>query len=166
MTRPVRGPLNATAVDHVTDAWDTIDWLVKNVKVTNGKVAVIGSSYLGFTALMALIDPHPALKAAVPESPMVDGWIGDDWFHNGAFRQPAFDYLLSQVVERGAGRLPFGGGDEYDGYLADGSAAAHARRYGVDQLAAVRKLIEHIKARHDVLFWTGAEILEWYRSQV
>ena len=143
VTRPLRGPLNHSRVDHSTDAWDTIDWLVKNVKVTNGKVAVIGSSYLGFTALMALIDPHPALKAAVPESPMVDGWIGDDWFHNGAFRQPAFDYLLSQVVERGAGRLPFGGGDEYDGYLADGSAAAHARRYGVDQLAAVRKLIEH-----------------------
>ena len=87
MTRPLRGPLNATAVDHSTDAYDTIDWLVKNVPESNGKVGMIGSSYEGFTVLMALINPHPALKAAVPMSPMVDGWKGDDWFHNGAFRQ-------------------------------------------------------------------------------
>lgn len=91
MIRPLRGPLNATAVDHSTDAYDTIDWLVKNVPEANGRVGITDSSYPGFTALMALIDPHPALKAAVPQSPMVDGWIGDDWFHNGAFRQPAFD---------------------------------------------------------------------------
>ena len=75
-----------------TDAYDTIDWLVKNMPESNGKVGVIGSSYLGFTTLMAEINPHPALKAAVPQSPMVDGWMGDDWFHNGAFRVSALDY--------------------------------------------------------------------------
>ncbi|MBU6267152.1 MAG: CocE/NonD family hydrolase [Sphingomonadales bacterium] len=143
MTRPLRGPLNHSRVDHATDAWDTIDWLVKNVKITNGKVGIIGSSYLGFTALMALVDPHPALLAAVPESPMVDGWMGDDWFHNGAFRQPAFDYVLAQTVERGGGPLPVGGADEYEVYLNDVSAAEHARRFGVDQMPAIRKLIEH-----------------------
>ena len=89
MTRPIRGPLNNTPVDHVTDAWDTIDWLVKNVRQSNGKVGMVGSSYEGFTVLMALADPHPALKAAVPMSAMVDGWRGDDWFHNGAFRSIA-----------------------------------------------------------------------------
>src|SRR5256885_12937825 len=83
MTRPLKGPLNESAVDHSTDAYDTIDWLVKNVKETNGKVGMIGSSYEGFTVLMALIHPHPALKAAVPMCPMVDGWMGDDWFHFG-----------------------------------------------------------------------------------
>src|SRR6202041_786702 len=72
MTRPLRGPLNATAVDHSTDAYDTIDWLVKNVPESNGRVGMIGSSYEGFTVLMALVHPHPALKAAAPMSPMVD----------------------------------------------------------------------------------------------
>ena len=86
LNRPLAGPLNNTGIDESTDAYDTIEWLVKNTPESNGKVGVIGSSYLGFTTLMAEINPHPALKAAVPQSPMVDGWMGDDWFHNGAFR--------------------------------------------------------------------------------
>jgi uncharacterized protein len=76
-----------TVLTHVTDAYDTIDWRVKNVPESNGRVGMIGSSYEGFTVVMALLAPHPALKVAVPESPMVDGWMGDDWFHYGAFRQ-------------------------------------------------------------------------------
>jgi putative CocE/NonD family hydrolase len=88
VTRPVIGPLNPTKVDHVTDAYDTIDWLVNkaNLPESNGRVGMIGSSYEGFTVVMALVNPHPALKVAAPESPMIDGWIGDDWFHYGAFR--------------------------------------------------------------------------------
>src|ERR1700742_285709 len=87
MTRPLRGPLNSSEVDHSTDAYDTIDWLVKNLPESNGKVGMLGSSYEGFTVVMALVHPHPALKVAAPMSPMVDGWMGDDWFHFGAFRQ-------------------------------------------------------------------------------
>ena len=87
MTRPLRGPYNPTSTDHATDTWDTIDWLVKNVPESNGRVGTIGGSYEGFTTLMSTIQPHPALKVAVPFAPMVDGWMGDDWFHNGAFRQ-------------------------------------------------------------------------------
>ncbi|MDE2596924.1 MAG: CocE/NonD family hydrolase [Sphingomonadales bacterium] len=143
MTRPLRGPLNATRVDHSTDAWDTIDWLVKNVPEANGKVGITGSSYLGFTSLMALINPHPALKAAVPQSPMVDGWMGDDWFHNGAFRPFGFDYVLAQTVDRGSGPMPMGQEDEYEGYLEAGSAAGLAQRYGLEDLPAVRKMIAH-----------------------
>src|SRR3982751_6565589 len=79
MNRPLRGPLNATAVDHSTDAYDTIDWLVRNVPETNGRVGMLGSSYEGFTVVMALVNPHPALKVAAPMSPMIDGWMGDDW---------------------------------------------------------------------------------------
>src|SRR5689334_17981339 len=71
MTRPLRGPLNGSKVDHATDTFDTIDWLVKNVAETNGKVGMIGGSYEGFTVLMALVHPHPALKAAIPICPMV-----------------------------------------------------------------------------------------------
>ena len=143
MNRPLRGPLNPTAVDHATDAFDTIDWLVKNVPESNGRVGITGSSYPGFTALMALIDPHPALKAAVPQSPMVDGWMGDDWFHNGAFRQPAFDYIVSQTTRDGEGDVPYGSGDDYDAYLAAGSAGDFAKAYGVDAFPAARKLMEH-----------------------
>ena len=86
MTRPLHGPLNPTPVDHSTDTYDTIDWLVKNVPESNGKVGILGISYDGFLPLMALVNPHPALKVSVPMNPMVDGWMGDDWFHNGAFR--------------------------------------------------------------------------------
>jgi hypothetical protein len=143
MNRPLRGPLNTTNVDHATDAYDTIDWLVKNVPESNGKVGITGSSYPGFTSLMALIDPHPALKAAVPQSPMVDGWMGDDWFHNGAFRQPSFDYALQQTAKKGGGNVPYGTGDDYTVYLETGSAGDMARAYGLEALPVARKLMEH-----------------------
>lgn len=71
MNRPLRGPLNSTPVDHATDTWDTIDWLVKHVPESNGKVGILGISYDGFLPLMALVNPHPALKVAVPMNPMV-----------------------------------------------------------------------------------------------
>src|SRR2546427_409340 len=104
LTRPLRGPLNPTQVDHSTDAYDTIDWLVKNVPESNGRVGMVGSSYEGFTVAMALVNPHPALKAAVPESPMIDGWMGDDWFHYGAFRQTNLDYFNQQTIAHGEGK--------------------------------------------------------------
>ncbi|MDB5936734.1 MAG: glutaryl-7-ACA acylase [Massilia sp.] len=144
MTRPIRGPLNASAVDHATDAYDTIDWLVKNVPQSNGKVGMVGSSYEGFTVLMALADPHPALKAAVPMSPMVDGWRGDDWFHNGAFRTSNFDYIGGQTAARGEGvRLSTGVYDDYEAMLRAGSMADYAKQFGVEQLNFSKKIFEH-----------------------
>ncbi|GAB3471240.1 CocE/NonD family hydrolase [Massilia terrae] len=144
MTRPLRGPLNNTQVDHSTDAYDTIDWLVKNVKQSNGKVGMVGSSYEGFTVLMALVDPHPALKAAVPESPMVDGWRGDDWFHNGAFRESNFAYITGQNAAPGKGaEIVTGIHDDYDAFLRAGSAGDFAHRYGIDQLNFTKKVFEH-----------------------
>src|SRR5881275_1974104 len=100
MNRPLKGPLNPTNVDHSTDTWDTIGWLVKNVPESNGRVGTFGTSYDGFTTLMSLVNPHPALKAAVPINPMVDVWKGDDWFHNGAFRQEMIGYVYSQTGGR------------------------------------------------------------------
>ena len=144
MTRPLRGPLNPTAVDHSTDAYDTIEWLVKNVPESNGRVGMIGSSYEGFTVLMALVNPHPALKAAVPMCPMVDGWKGDDWFHNGAFRQTNFDYLYLQTTARGQGKnIPRGAYDDFALFLATGSAGDFARRFGIDGLPFFQKIAEH-----------------------
>ena len=101
---PVNSGYNPSGADDTMDAYDTIDWLVKNVPESNGRVGMIGSSYEGFTVEMALLNPHPALKVAAPESPMVDGWMGDDWFHYGAFRQPNIDYFLGQTTHRGDGR--------------------------------------------------------------
>jgi len=144
MTRFLRGPLNNTPVDHSTDAYDTIDWLVKNVPQSNGKVGMIGSSYEGFTVLMALINPHPALKAAVAMSPMVDGWKGDDWFHNGAFRQSNFDYFYGQNTARGEGKqIARGMYDDYQLFLQMGSADDFARHFGIDALPFYRKITEH-----------------------
>ena len=144
MTRPLRGPLNASKVDHSTDTYDTIDWLIKNVAETNGKVGMIGSSYEGFTVLMGLVHPHPALKAAIPQCPMVDGWRGDDWFHNGAFRQTNFDYLIGQETQRGEGKpVARAGYDDYENFRRAGSAGDFARAAGLDQLGFWRKVSEH-----------------------
>src|SRR5258705_1200840 len=103
MNRPLRGPLNPTPVDHATDTYDTIDWLVKNIPETNGKVGILGISYDGFLPLMALVNPHPALKASVPLNPMVDGCSGDDWFHNAAFRHQGMSYIYDQEATRAHG---------------------------------------------------------------
>ena len=105
MNRPLHGPQNPTAVDHATDTYDTIDWLVKNVPESNGKVGILGISYDGFLPLMALVNPHPALKVSVPMNPMVDGWMGDDWFHNGAFRQQNMPYIYEQDGTRDNGEV-------------------------------------------------------------
>jgi putative CocE/NonD family hydrolase len=144
MTRFPIGPANHTKTDDTTDAYDTIDWLVKNLKQSNGRVGMIGSSYEGWTVVMALLAPHPALKAAVPESPMVDGWMGDDWFHYGAFRQPNFDYIAGQTEERGSGEpVPRAAYDDYDTFLKAGSPADYARAAGFDQLGFWKKLDAH-----------------------
>src|SRR5580698_9401537 len=153
MTRPVRGPLNPASTDHVTDAYDTIDWLVKNTPESNGRVGMIGSSYEGFTVVMALLGPHPALKVAAPESPMVDGWMGDDWFHYGAFRQTNLDYTSQQTSEKGEGKsVPRGAFDDYEAFRQAGSAGAYAREHGLDQLPWATKMIEH--PAYDA-FWQG-----------
>ncbi len=141
---PVNSGYNPSGADDTTDAYDTIDWLVKNVPESNGRVGMIGSSYEGFTVVMAELNPHPALKVAAPESPMVDGWMGDDWFHYGAFRQPNIDYVLGQTSNRGEGaQVPREGKDDYSNYLRAGSAEDFAKARGMDQLPFWRVMVEH-----------------------
>ena len=96
---PNKGPKDT---DENSDAYDTIDWLVKNVPNNNGKVGVFGISYPGFYTSMAMIDSHPALKAASPQAPVTDWFIGDDIHHNGAFflcQNFNFFYVFAQKVE-------------------------------------------------------------------
>jgi putative CocE/NonD family hydrolase len=144
MNRPLRGPLNPTKVDHATDTYDTIDWLVKNTPESNGKVGILGISYDGFLPLMALVNPHPALKVSVPMNPMVDGWMGDDWFHNGAFRQQNMPYVYEQQATRdNSARWPSNTTDDYDQYMRAGSAGELGRQRGLEQVGFWRKIIAH-----------------------
>ena len=144
MNRPLRGPLNPTQVDHSTDTYDTIEWLVKNVPESNGKVGILGISYDGFTPLMALVNPHPALKVSVPMNPMVDGWMGDDWFHYGAFRQQNMPYIYEQEATRdNKAKWWSSHFDDYDEYMQAGSAGELGRQHGLDQVGFWRKILEH-----------------------
>ena len=144
MTRPLHGPLNPTPVDHSTDTYDTIDWLVKNTPESNGKVGILGISYDGFLPLMALVNPHPALKVAVPMNPMVDGWMGDDWFHNGAFRQQNLPYIYEQEATRKSEEKWWTSNfDDYDLYMQAGSAGELGRSHGLEQVGFWPKLLQH-----------------------
>jgi putative CocE/NonD family hydrolase len=144
LARPFRGPQNPTPVDHATDTYDTIDWLVKNIPESNGRVGILGISYDGFLPLMALVNPHPALKVAVPMNPMVDGWIGDDWFHNGAFRQQMMPYIYDQEATRESEEKWWTSHfDDYDMFMQAGSAGELGHQRGLEQLGFWRKILEH-----------------------
>jgi len=144
MNRPLHGPQNPTPIDHATDTYDSIDWLIKNIPESNGKVGILGISYDGFLPLMALVNPHPALKVSVPMNPMVDGWRGDDWFHNGAFRQQGMSYIYDQEATR-ANDVKWWTShfDDYDMFMEAGSAGELGRRRGLEQVGFWRKLLEH-----------------------
>ncbi len=144
MNRPLHGPQNPTPVDHATDTYDTIDWLVKNIPESNGRVGILGISYDGFLPLMALVNPHPALKVSVPMNPMVDGWRGDDWFHNGAFREQGMSYIYDQEATRANDAKWWTSHfDDYDMFMEAGSAGELGRRRGLEQVGFWRKLLAH-----------------------
>lgn len=144
MNRPMRGPLNRTPIDESTDTYDTIDWLVKNISESNGRVGVLGISYDGFLALAPLIDPHPALKVVVPMNPMVDGWRGDDWFHNGAFRANNIPYIYEQTATRANDALwQSDSFDDYDQYMTAGSSGQLGREHGMEQIGFWNKVVAH-----------------------
>ena len=100
MNRPPRDKRDPKSVDESTDTYDTIDWLIKNVPNNNGRVGIYGVSYDGWLSASALIDAHPALKASSPQAPMTDAWMGDDFFHNGAFRM-SYGYEYGKWMEYG-----------------------------------------------------------------
>ena len=144
MNRPMRGPLNSTPVDESTDTYDTIDWLVKHVTESNGRVGILGISYDGYEPLTALVNPNPALKVVVPMNPMVDGWMGDDWFHNGAFREQNLPYIYEQDATRdNSAKWWSNYYDDYDLYMHYVSAGAMGAAYGMDQIGFWRKVVAH-----------------------
>jgi putative CocE/NonD family hydrolase len=144
MNRPIHGLQNPTPVDEATDTYDSIDWLIKNIPETNGKVGILGISYDGFLPLMALVNPHPALKVAVPMNPMVDGWMGDDWFHNGAFREQNMPYIYEQEGTRSnEAKWWTANFDDYDLYMRAGSAGELGKEHGLEQMGFWKKILDH-----------------------
>jgi uncharacterized protein len=136
MMRPLADHHDPKAIDESTDAYDTVDWLLKNVPGNNGRVGVVGTSYPGFLTMMSGIDPHPAVKAISPQAPMIDVWIGDDFFHNGAFRQTyGYDYALGLESSKELTDVDYGKGrDGYDYFLERGSFAEDVKRSGAHTL--------------------------------
>lgn len=107
MLRPVRDESDPKAVDESTDTYDTVEWLINHVPNSNRRVGVLGISYGGWLTVMAMIDPHPAIKAVSPQASPSDMFIGDDFYHNGAFRLDfSFEYVA--WMERSKTFTPFG----------------------------------------------------------
>ena len=109
-SRAQNDPRSPKGTNESTDAYDTIDWLVKNIASNNGRVGVIGTSYRGWLAALAGVGAHPAVKAISPQAPVTDTWLGDDFFHQGAFRQTQA-ILYSAYIE--AGKEPSITGDDW-----------------------------------------------------
>ena len=92
--RPHNPSKKGTETDESSDTYDTIEWLLKNIKGHNGKVGQWGISYPGFYTVAGMIDAHPALKASSPQAPVTDWFIGDDWHHKGALFLPhVFNFM-------------------------------------------------------------------------
>jgi putative CocE/NonD family hydrolase len=125
-------PRNPKGTNESTDAYDTIDWLVKNLPRNNGKVGVMGISYRGWLAGLAGVNAHPALKAISPQAPTTDTWLGDDFFHQGAFRQTQ-GVAYTAWIESGQG-LSIPDYDQYDFYLKYPTLDSLSKAVGVAQL--------------------------------
>jgi hypothetical protein len=150
MMRPLADHRDKSAIDESTDAHDTVAWLIKNIPGNNGRVGVVGTSYPGFLAMMAGIDPHPAVKAISPQAPMIDVWIGDDFFHNGAFRQSyGYDYVLGMESSKAVSKVNYGvdaRGDPVDGFdyfLQRGSFQADVKLSGSKLLPTWKLFLDH-----------------------
>ncbi len=144
MLRPVRDARDAKGIDESTDAYDTIDWLVKNVAHNNGRVGMDGTSYDGFLVTMAMVNPHPALKAASEQACMGDAWLGDDFFHNGAFRLSyAFEYAPLMETSAENYTFPFDSADLYDFFLRLGPLANANAKYFHGKLPSWNEFVAH-----------------------
>jgi putative CocE/NonD family hydrolase len=150
MSRALSDHRDPKAIDESTDACDTVAWLLANVPGNNGRAGFIGTSYPGFLAMMAGIDPHPAVKAISPQAPMIDVWMGDDFFHNGAFRQGyGYDYVLSMESSKEEVSVDYGkdkdgkSRDGFDYFLERGSFAQDVKKSGARLLPTWKLFLDH-----------------------
>ncbi len=144
MQRAPRDPKARGAIDEATDAYDTVDWLVKHVPNNNGRVGIFGVSYGGWTAAMALLDPHPALRAASPQASPADMFLGDDFHHNGAFRPSyGFEYAAMMETSKEVEQFAFDAYDTYDWYLRLGPLATVDARYLQGKIPTWNDFVAH-----------------------
>jgi putative CocE/NonD family hydrolase len=144
MLRKMRDKRDPKAIDESTDAYDTINWLLKNVPRNNGRVGMMGVSYPGWLTVVAMLDPHPALKAVSPQASPADMFIGDDFHHNGAFRLSyGFEYAVMMETNKEQTPFKFGDSDTYDWYLKLGSLAHVNETYLHDKIPSWNDFANH-----------------------
>ena len=144
MNKPMYHATDPSAIDESTDTYDTVDWLVKNVSNNNGKAGIRGVSYDGWLAMVASVDPHPALKAASEQATPADMFLGDDFHHNGAFRLSyGFEYSYLFEHEKETSSFPFPQFDLYDWYLKLGSLQNANEKYFHKQLPTWNDFTQH-----------------------
>ena len=163
MSRPMADHRDPKAVDESTDAYDTVTWLLKHVSGNNGRVGLVGTSYPGFLAMAAGIDPHPAIKAISPQAPMINVWMGDDFFHNGAFRQSyAYDYVYGMEQSKGQTAVRYiedgKSVDGFDYFLQRGSFAQDVKQSGSKLFPTWKLFLEH-PAYDNV--WSSRGVEQW-----
>jgi putative CocE/NonD family hydrolase len=163
MSRPLADHHDPKAIDESTDAWDTVVWLLLNVSGNSGRAGFVGTSYNGFLAMMAGIDPHPAVKAISPQAPMIDVWMGDDFFHNGAFRQSyGYDYVFEMEGSKDRTRVDYGKDkdgnprDGFDYFLERGNFAEDVKKSGNKTLPTWKLFLDH-PAYDSVWYSRGVE---------
>ncbi len=158
MNRPLYHLNNKNKTDESTDAFDTVDWLLKNIKNNNGNAGIYGISYLGYTALDASSDPHPALKASSPQASPTDMFLGDDFHHNGAFRLSygfEYSYMVENEKESNSS-FPFPQYDLYNWYLNLGSLKNVNEKYYKYKLPSWNDFARH--PDYDI-FWKNQSML-------
>ncbi len=150
MMRPLADHSDPKVIDESTDTYDTVAWLLKNVPGNNGRAGVVGTSYDGFLSMMAGIDPHPAVKAISPQAPMIDVWMGDDFFHNGAFRQTyGYDYVKGMESSKETSEVDYGKDkngqpmDGFDYFLSRGSFEQDVKQSGATMLPTWKLFLKH-----------------------
>jgi putative CocE/NonD family hydrolase len=151
MDRPPRS--DPKGIDEGTDAYDTIEWMVKNVPHNNGRVGMTGGSYDALLAVMATLEPHPALKAVSEQATPADLFMGDDFYHNGAFRLSyGFEYAYELESSKENAEFKFDRYDTYEWYLGLGAIANADAKYFHARLPTWNNFVQH--PNYDA-FWKG-----------
>src|SRR6185436_8879149 len=144
MSRPPRDMRDPKSIDESTDTYDTIEWLLKNVPNNNGRVGVLGISYGGWLTVMAMLDPHPAVKAISPQASPADMFLGDDFHHNGAFRLSyGFEYVAMMESSNVNSDFNFDRFDTYEWYLRLGPLSNANKSYFHGKLPTWNDFVAH-----------------------